>query len=51
MIEATGLELVNTTNGESFTVYDLNGRRVDNDAKGVLILRSADGKTRKVVKK
>jgi len=32
-------------------LYDLNGRRVSNEAKGVLILRSADGKTRKIIRK
>ena len=51
MSDATGIELVNTINGESVAVYDLNGRRVANDAKGMLILRTADGKARKVIKK
>ena len=40
--------------GNDFAVeglFDLNGRRVSNDAKGMLILRSADGKTRKVIRK
>ena len=40
--------------GNDFAVeglFDLNGRRVSNDAKGMLILRSADGKTRKVMRK
>jgi len=40
-----GITSVNATEG----LYDLNGRRVDNDAKGVLILRSADGTTRKII--
>ena len=31
--------------------YTLNGRRADSSDKGVLILRSADGKTRKIIKK
>ena len=31
--------------------YTLNGHRVGNDAKGVLILRSDDGTTRKILKK
>ena len=51
MSDATGIELVNTINGESVAVYDSNGRRVANDAKGMLILRTADGKARKVIKK
>ena len=42
-----GITLGNATEG----LYDLNGRRVDNDAKGVLILRSADGTTRKIIRK
>ena len=29
--------------------YDLNGRRIDKPQKGVNILRTASGKTRKVV--
>jgi hypothetical protein len=49
--DGTGLQLVNATNGESTAVYDLNGRRVSNEAKGMLILRSADGKTRKIIRK
>ena len=49
--DGTGIELVNMANGESTAIYDLNGRRADNSAKGVLILRSADGKTRKILKK
>lgn len=31
--------------------YDLNGRRVDSSAKGILILRQVDGTTRKVFRK
>ena len=49
--DGTGIELVNMANGESTAIYDLNGRRADSSAKGVLILRSADGKTRKILKK
>ena len=49
--DGTGIELVNMANGESTAIYDLNGRRADGSAKGVLILRSADGKTRKILKK
>ena len=29
-------------------LYDLHGRRVGNEARGVLILRQADGTTRKI---
>ena len=43
-----GIQLVNIVNGESVTFYDLHGRRVGNEARGVLILRSADGTTRKI---
>ena len=32
-------------------LFDLNGRRVSNEAKGMLILRTADGKTRKIIRK
>ena len=49
--EGTNIQLVNAANGESTTIYDLNGRRVDSNAKGVLILRSADGTSRKIIKK
>ena len=49
--DGTGIELVNMANGESTAIYDLNGRRADSSAKGVIILRSADGKTRKILKK
>ncbi len=49
--DGTGIELVNMANGESTAIYDLNGRRADSSAKGVLILRSADGKTHKILKK
>ena len=49
--ESTDIQLVNAANEESTTIYDLNGRRVDSGAKGVLILRSADGVTRKIIKK
>ena len=49
--DGTGIELVNMANGESTAIYDLNGRRADSSAKGVLILRSADGTTRKILKK
>ena len=49
--EGTGIQLVNMSNGESTAIYDMNGRRVDSSAKGVLILRSADGTTRKILKK
>ena len=49
--ESTNIQLVNAANEESTTIYDLNGRRVDSGAKGVLILRSADGVTRKIIKK
>lgn len=40
--------------GSDFAVeglFDLNGRRVSNESKGMLILRSADGKTRKIIRK
>ena len=49
--DGTGIQLVNAANGESTAVYDLNGRRVSNESKGMLILRSADGKTRKIIRK
>jgi hypothetical protein len=49
--DGTGIELVNMANGKSTAIYDLNGRRADSSAKGVLILCSADGKTRKILKK
>jgi hypothetical protein len=49
--DGTGIQLVNAANGESTAVYDLNGRRVSNEAKGMLILRTADGKTRKIIRK
>jgi hypothetical protein len=40
--------------GADFAVeglFDLNGRRVANDAKGVLIQRQANGTTRKIIRK
>ena len=49
-ISLTGIREV----GADFAVeglFDLNGRRVANDAKGVLILRSADGTTHKIIRK
>ena len=49
--DQTGLQLVNASTGESTTFYDLNGRRVGSDAKGVLILRQSDGTTRKIIRK
>ena len=47
----TGIHLPPSTFHLSPSTYDLNGRRVDSGAKGVLILRSADGTTRKILKK
>ena len=35
-------------NNQAEGLYDLRGRRVGHDARGVLILRSADGTTRKI---
>jgi hypothetical protein len=38
--------------GTATTVYDLSGRRVDNVRQGqMVIIRSADGKTRKVLRR
>ena len=42
-------EIVHSSDRQN--VYDLNGRRVDSSAKGVLILRTPDGKTRKILRK
>lgn len=44
----TSIGLVNNTNEESITIYDLHGRRVGSEARGVLILRQTDGTTRKI---
>ena len=46
----SGIERVNR---EILTdeLYDLHGRRVGSEAKGVLILRQADGTTRKIFRK
>jgi hypothetical protein len=49
-ISLTGIREV----GADFAVeglFDLNGRRVANDAKGMLIQRQADGTTRKIIRK
>lgn len=43
----TGIVNVNRNN-QSEGLYDLHGRRVGSDARGVLILRLADGTTRKI---
>ena len=46
-LSTSGINVVqNDETPEAF--YDLNGRRVGSDARGVLILRSADGTTRKI---
>ena len=47
----TGLQLVNMASGEATQVYDLRGHRVGSDARGMLIVRQADGTTRKIIKK
>jgi hypothetical protein len=43
----TGIVNVNR-NTQPEGLYDLHGRRVGSDARGVLILRLADGTTRKI---
>ena len=46
-LTSTGIANV-IQNNQTEGLYDLRGRRVGNDARGVLILRSADGTTRKI---
>ena len=42
--EATGIEGVSVSDGENGEVYDLQGRRVSQPAKGLYIVRSAEGR-------
>ena len=51
MDDTNSIQLVNASSGESATFYDLNGRQVGSEAKGVLIQRQADGTTRKIIRK
>jgi hypothetical protein len=51
MGDTNSIQLVNASSGESATFYDLNGRQVGSEAKGVLIQRQADGTTRKIIRK
>ena len=49
----TGINKVETTTGKgTAAIYNVNGQRVDNmSQKGLYIIRQADGKTVKVLKK
>jgi hypothetical protein len=44
----SGIFQVNRNTQSTEGLYDLHGRRVGNEARGVLILRQADGTTRKI---
>jgi hypothetical protein len=46
-LSSTGINEVRCNEAPE-ALYDLNGRRVGSEARGVLILRSADGTTRKI---
>lgn len=51
--EADGIEAIVTEDGieEIEAIYDLNGRKLDNMKSGVNIVRIADGKVHKIIKK
>ena len=44
----SGIFQMNRNTQATEGLYDLHGRRVGNEARGVLILRQADGTTRKI---
>lgn len=47
----SGVETVVTTDSEATVMYfDINGLPVDKDAKGIVIVRTSDGRTCKIVK-
>jgi len=48
--EADGIESLNVTNGSTVVTYDLSGRKVSDDAKGLLIksIRQSDGTVKNV---
>jgi hypothetical protein len=48
---STEIKVVNANGTESYTIYDLSGRKQTAPAKGINIIRTADGKTRKVFRK
>lgn len=48
-LSVTGIQQLSTALPGEAARYDLQGRRVGSGAKGLLIVRSADGKVRKVV--
>jgi hypothetical protein len=47
-LNSTGITTVNRNTAQPEGLYDLHGRRVGSEARGVLILRLADGTTRKI---
>ena len=47
----SGIQLVDATGSERVNIYDASGRQRQEMGKGLNIVRTADGKTRKVVKR
>lgn len=49
--DATGIEFERIDAPEDVEFYDLNGRRVDANSKGIRIIRSSDGTVRKSIRR